>query len=444
MCDGNRGCIVRDPHRTSMRLLSPKAMRIALRPQRVFRFSCSYRGKPLLACPEPRREGAMNWLSGLPHGTSTMILVIYELCLWLAGFLLLWRIPRPRASRVPPPRGPVSVVIPARNEERSLPILLDSLRHSSCAPDEIIVVDDCSDDATAEAARGRGARVIRITERPEGWMGKPWACWRGAAEARGDTLVFLDADTRLDDGGFGRILGEYSASGSVLSVAPYHQIMRPGEALSLFFNIVTMAATGAFTAWRKGPRAAMLFGPCIVIGRAAYDDIGGHAAVKDEVVEDVMLGRELRSGGRALTCLGGKGSIRFRMYPGGLKALVDGWTRGIARGAADTPRLLLALIVGWIAGLTTCALGFLAALLPGMAGLLVPQAVLYLLCAAQLYWMARRIGSFGALTALLFPIPLFFFHFLFFRSRLFLRHGRKVMWKGRELAIPRRGSAARG
>ena len=232
-------------------------------------------------------------------------------------------------------------MIPARNEERSLPILLGSLSaHSSCAPDEIIVVDDCSDDATAETARGRGARVIRISERPEGWMGKPWACWRGAAAARGDTLVFLDADTRLEDGGFGRILGEYSASGSVLSVAPYHQIMRPGEALSLFFNIVTMAATGAFTAWRKGPRAAMLFGPCIVIGRATYDDIGGHAAVKDEVVEDVMLGRKLRSGGRALSYLGGKGSIRFRMYPGGLKALADGWTRGIARGAVDTPRLL--------------------------------------------------------------------------------------------------------
>ena len=79
LCDGNRGCILCDPHRASMRLLSPKAVRIALRPQRFFRFSCSCRGKPLLAGPQLGREGVMNWLSGVPHETSTTILVIYEL-----------------------------------------------------------------------------------------------------------------------------------------------------------------------------------------------------------------------------------------------------------------------------------------------------------------------------------------------------------------------------
>jgi 4,4'-diaponeurosporenoate glycosyltransferase len=106
-----------------------------------------------------------------------------------AGFLLIWRVPAcPRTCQTD--RIAVSVIIPARNEERSLPRLLDSIRRSQCQPYEVIVVDDGSSDRTAEVAIARRARVITSQPLPEGWTGKTWACHQGANEAAAEVIAF--------------------------------------------------------------------------------------------------------------------------------------------------------------------------------------------------------------------------------------------------------------
>ena len=130
---------------------------------------------------------------------------------WLLGFIFLFRIP-PCKSGIGT-RGaysPISVIIPARNEEHSLPALLASLKKQTLKPDEIIVVDDNSEDATAEVAEKGGAKVIRAKPLPEGWHGKPWACWTGAKEAQGEILVFLDADTSVQPDGLLKVMGAYT------------------------------------------------------------------------------------------------------------------------------------------------------------------------------------------------------------------------------------------
>ena len=92
----------------------------------------------------------------------------------------------------------VSVVVPARDEEQTLPALLRSVAEQLPEVHEVVVVDDASRDATAAVARAGGARVVPAGTPPPGWTGKAWACHTGAAATTGDLLLFLDADTVLD------------------------------------------------------------------------------------------------------------------------------------------------------------------------------------------------------------------------------------------------------
>src|SRR5438876_956996 len=109
---------------------------------------------------------------------------------WAAGWWLFWRLPRcgspgPALSGVK-----LSIIIPARNEELSLPRLLGSLARQTLVPHEIIVVNDHSTDATPEVARLFGAALLNAADPPPGWIGKTWACWTGARSAQGELLLF--------------------------------------------------------------------------------------------------------------------------------------------------------------------------------------------------------------------------------------------------------------
>ena len=100
----------------------------------------------------------------------------------------------------------VSIIIPARNEERNLSFLLDSLDCLKKKPLEIIVVDDRSSDLTAQIAIDAGAILVAGIEKPYDWTGKQWACAQGAEIARGEYLLFLDADVRLYPDGLNKAM----------------------------------------------------------------------------------------------------------------------------------------------------------------------------------------------------------------------------------------------
>ena len=331
----------------------------------------------------------------------------------LAGAWLLARVARPRATR---PRLSCSIVIPARDEATSLPALLESLRPQLRPGDQLIVVDDDSADATADLASRGGAAVVAAPPLPQAWTGKTWACATGARVATNDTLVFLDADVTVEAGGLDRVLGE--RGDGLLSVQPFHRTVRPYERLSLFFNIVAMMGTDAFTP--LGPRVppSGAFGPCLVTSRADYDAVGGHAAVKSAVLEDVELAERYRQRGLPVRCLGGRGALSFRMYPNGLLQLVEGWSKNLAGGASKTRLLTLLLVVAWI---SLC-------IQAPWYGWWVYAAVV-----AELAWMVRRVGRFGVVSVLAYPIPLLAFLVVFVRSAYVGLVRRRVTWKGREI-----------
>jgi 4,4'-diaponeurosporenoate glycosyltransferase len=307
-------------------------------------------------------------------------------------------------------------VVPARNEARTLPKLLASLRPELRPGDQLIVVNDASSDATADIASRGGATVVEAPPLPEGWTGKAWACATGASVSTADTLVFLDADVTVDPGGLDRVLGSHQ--GGLLSVAPFHLTIRPYERLSLFFNVVGLMSVEPFTPLgsRRAPTGA--FGPCLVTSRADYDAIGGHAAVRATVLDDMELARCYQASGRRVVCLGGRGSLSIRMYPEGLRQLVEGWSKNMAGGAGRIRVSALLMVVSWI-------------------GLCIQAPWLgwpyYAAVVAQLAWIARRIGRFGIVAVVLYPIPLCAYLVIFVRSIYLTYVRRRVRWRGRDL-----------
>lgn len=341
-----------------------------------------------------------------------LILLPIGTALWLASFGLLRRlVPVPvTASNNPSPlHSRLSIIIPARNEAHNLPRLLESILSQTTPPLEVLVIDDHSTDATAEIAAARGATVIPAQPLPDGWRGKPWACHQGALAAKGSHLLFLDADCWFEPGGLDALLDRYR--GGAFSVAPHHRIEKPYEELSAFFNAIMVASTAGHG----------LFGQTLLIDRTSYEAAGGHLEVKGRVLENLRLAAFYRAAGIPVASTSGHGMISFRMYPEGISSLVEGWTKGFASGASETPRSAVILVALWISGLMISLIA-----LPFSPW----SALLYLAFALQFGLMLRRVGSFSWLTALLYPLPLFFYFAVF--SRSLRRSGKQVTWKGRE------------
>jgi len=355
---------------------------------------------------------------------------------WLTGWALLWRVPRlaPARGRVRA-LGRVSVVVPARDEELLLPRLLAALGRQTRPPDEIIVVDDHSGDATAAVAAAGGARVVTAEPLPPGWTGKTWACWQGAHAADGDVLVLLDADTDPRPELLERLVGEQSDRGGLVSVQPYHRMVRPYERLSAFFNAITWMGVGAASI-QRGARVTGAFGPCLACERADYLALAGHKAVRSAVLEDVALGRHFLDAGQPTAAFGGKGAVEYRMYPHGLGHLVEGWSKNFAAGAGTTPPLRLLLIVAWLSAVFATGFDVAAGLVSlafGGGAPTVSHLVWYALFALQIGLLLRRLGNFRP-VALLYPLPALAFLVVFFRSLFHTLRG-EVEWKGRTIPV---------
>ncbi len=356
---------------------------------------------------------------------------------WLFGFILLWKIPLLKRARHLKDSPKLSVLIPARNEEGILGRLLDSLNRQVVKPDEVIVIDDQSEDATAELAMTAGCTVIRSKELPEGWAGKSWACWQGARKANGDLFLFLDADTFLKPDGLSRIISAYIEKGGLLSIQPYHEMKEGYERLSAIFNIVSLAGMNVFTPLGERLRPVGAFGPCMICSREDYFQVGGHETVRGEVLESIALGRGFLKANLKVACYGGKDTVSFRMYPDGLASLVEGFSKGFGTGAGAMSMVSLFMMAAWIFGGVSVTRHVVQSAILSDFVALIGWLILDVLYIFQIHWILFRIGNFGFSTALLFPIPLFFFIMVFGYSALRIFVIRKVRWKGRDVKTAR-------
>lgn len=348
---------------------------------------------------------------------------------WSLGWLLLWR-ERPLPAVAPvtgtlAARSSIAVIVPARNEAHALGDLAAAITMQLRAGDEFIVVDDHSTDDTASIAVRAGAHVVQALELPDGWLGKPNACWAGVEASSAATLLFLDADVRPSTDLLDRVAAmveEYPDL--IVSVQPWHRTVGWQEQASLLCNITALMGSGAFTIASGRVRATVAFGPVLAVGRDTYQRIGGHEGVRTMHTEDIGLARA--AGGATLFT--GRPDISFRMYPGGLGESIRGWTRSIATGARFAR--------GWIALATACwvaalAGGWLASGIPPRAPF--TSAIVYALCVGQVWVLGRRAGSIHPLTALLFPLAIMMLVVVFLRSAFAVVLRRDITWKGRRV-----------
>lgn len=366
---------------------------------------------------------------------------IVPVSFWLLLFLFLWKIPtignRKKsdsdcASEAEPR---ISVIIPARNEENNLSLLLDSLSHQSVKPLEVIIADDGSRDGTASIALAKGARLLSLIELPRGWTGKAFACWQGALAACGEVFVFLDSDTVLEADGLEKLVNALLAERGLISVQPYHKIEKGYESFSSFFNLISFLNMNISSPIRRLNHSRGAFGPCLVCNRHDYFSLGGHEAVKGEIIEDFALAKLAQRRGVRTSHFSGKGIISFRMYPGGMRHLVEGWTKNFAAGAGKSSPILLLVTFGWIAAALSAPINIVKGLSSGNSHLLEASGVLYAIFSLQIHYFLSKLGNFGISTAVFYPAHLLFFICVFFRSLIYTGLLGYVYWRGRKISL---------
>jgi glycosyltransferase involved in cell wall biosynthesis len=231
----------------------------------------------------------------------------------------------------------VSIIIPARNEEASLATCLESLVAQTGVAFEIIVVDDHSTDRTAEIAASFAAshrdkvRVIEAGPLPDGWTGKNNAVATGARQARGEWLLFTDADTVHLPGSLARALAEAKEHhADLLSYSPEQIAITFWEmaVLPVVFAELARQYPPSKVSDPNSPIAAAN-GQYILVKREAYDAVGGHAAVAGEILEDVALARVMKFSRRKIRFRYADDAVRTRMYRN-FRQLREGWTKNLA------------------------------------------------------------------------------------------------------------------
>jgi chlorobactene glucosyltransferase len=278
--------------------------------------------------------------------------VLLSLLQFMANLPVLARL---RPGPVPQQTPLVSVLVPARNEARRIGPCLQSLLAQDYPHFECIVLDDQSDDDTFPVVQQLGFlvdsaarfRVIAGRPLPPNWIGKPWACHQLSQVARGEFLLFTDADTVHHPGAISATISLALRERSDLLTAWTYQITRT-FAEKLMIPFLFVAAAACLPHWllslaQRHPRLARWLGPSLLRGfgtangqfvcirRQAYQRIGGHAAVANHLVEDVALARAVAAAtgdGLRLTSCDGTTLVHCRMYHS-FPDLWEGFTKNL-------------------------------------------------------------------------------------------------------------------
>jgi glycosyltransferase involved in cell wall biosynthesis len=373
---------------------------------------------------------------------------------WIAvPVMTLWRARRFRSldevSDIAPSEVPlVSVVIPARNEERNIARCVRSALASTYPNFEVVVVNDHSTDGTGAILNqlaAQDARLVVVTPEPlpSDWFGKQWACAAGVAAARGDILAFFDADTWQTPDLLTRAINAMiERRADMLSVLGAQELGTFWERLvqpQMFSGMLTRYGGSETVNDARRVTDKIANGQCIIVRRDAYESAGGHAAVRNRAAEDLALAQLWFTLGKRCVLIVGLDQLTTRMYTS-LAELRAGWGKNIfAAGRETAPfgpvgRFLFPVLLQ-----TPAIGGFLPAVILALAlsGMLGTGALLWsAICTAVnvLWWflvyrwlrmsLAQSIGyalmhPLGALAMLEISIGA-------------VARGRRVRWKDRE------------
>lgn len=250
----------------------------------------------------------------------------------------------------------VSLLVPARDEAGVIQATVARLLAQDYPHFELIVLDDASSDGTPQlalhAGKGDGRlQVICGKTLPAGWSGKNWACQQLAEAAQGEVMVFTDADVCWEPGALSAVVaGMDTYHADTFTVWPTQQAVSWAERLVVPLMMFTITSYLPEIAVRVIPWAsfAAANGQCLVFRRLAYQVLGGHAAVRQIIVEDIALARLTKRGGFRLVEALGNGLIHGRMYRG-WHQVREGFAKNILAGHGGKPFFLfISAIFHWL------------------------------------------------------------------------------------------------
>ena len=377
--------------------------------------------------------------------TLAMMVMGWMVLAWLCAGLALMALAVTLVNLLTWPRGNAratiaarwSVLIPARNEEQNIEAAIRSVFGAMPDVGEVVVCDDHSTDSTPEILSRLQQefprlRVIAGRPLPAGVVGKPHACMQLGDASTGDRLFFLDADVRLEPGAFERLEGLFAQHGaSVVTAVPRQETRSLLERLVLPMLHLTYASwlPNALVYASKDVRFLAANGQVLAIERSAYEAIGGYAAVKHEVVDDMALCRRAKEQGFRVVFADGHLLARCRMYASN-DALWKGFTKNLYEGIGGSLFALTAVTCLYAAAFL--APWALAAASASWSVFVLPAAVGVAANLLQRSLLAVRHG-YGLESVVLHPIGVLLFLAIAIDSARRTRLGR-IEWSGRTYA----------
>lgn len=345
----------------------------------------------------------------------------------------------------------ISVCIPARNEENNIGNLLESLATQDYGHYDILVLDDQSEDRTTEIVQDfiyqnpNLCKLIKGVEKPDDWLGKPWACQQLGKIADGEIFLFLDADTTLQKNTLKKIAAAFNNHQvQMLTVWPQQITITFWEKVIIpmvYYSLVTLLPSiYVFRKPRWMPESvhnhfktifAASCGQCLAFQKDAYQHINGHESVKSEIVEDVEIAREIKRHDFKLRMFSGVDTINCRMYLNE-KEIFEGFRKNFLPGFRNSvPLFLLSAFLHLIVYI----IPFIALI---YSVLIVHPTLFFLSAASVIFILLHRLilsvwFRWDPIYAFTHPIGVAWFQRLGIRSLIDKFTGNPKSWKGRSI-----------